>query len=107
MQVITLQKLPKLPHPTGLNVKQVYESEHVHLMNLTLQAGQQSATHPTSVDVLFYCIRGKGKIEVGEQAAVISAGEIVVCPKDVIHTALASEGEEFELVVMETPTPAK
>jgi len=107
MQVINLKGLPRLPHPTGLNVKQVYQTEHVHIMNLTLQAGEKSATHPTPVDVLFYCIRGTGKIEVGDEAEIISAGEIVVCPRDVVHTALASEGEEFELLVMEAPTPAK
>lgn len=107
MQVIALQQLSQLPHPSGLKVKEVYRSEHLHMMNLNLDPGQQSATHPTPVDVLFYCIRGKGKIEVGDKAAVISAGEIVVCPKDVVHTALASEGEEFELIVMEAPMPTK
>ncbi len=107
MQVIKLEDLTKAATPRGVTGRKVYESEYVNIMNLLLKAGEVVDTHVTPVDVFFYVVRGKGKIVVGDEAAVVEATDIVISPKDIPHSVHASEGEYLEILVVKTPSPAK
>ena len=42
----------------------MFESEAVNIMNILLKPGEKLDTHITPVNVFFYVLKGKGKIEV-------------------------------------------
>ena len=107
MQVIKLEDLTKVKTPRGVTGKKVYDAEPVNIMNLMLRSGEVVDTHVTPVDVFFYVVRGKGKIVVGEESGVVEATDIVISPKDIPHSVHASEGEDFDILVVKTPSPAK
>jgi len=76
-------------------------------MNLILQPGDVNPPHASDVDMLFYVIKGKGKISVGNEDSVVGAGDIVINPKGLAHGLYASEGENFEVLVVKTPSPMR
>lgn len=105
MQIIKLNQLETFISPHGIHARKVYNSNDVNVMNLLLQPGEVNPPHASDIDMLFYVIRGKGKISVGAEEAVVAAGEIVVNPKGLAHGLYASEGEHFEVLVVKTPSP--
>lgn len=105
MNVIKLNELGKTVNPRGVTARKVYGSEHVNIMNLLLKPGEAVDTHVTPVDVFFYVVKGKGKIVVGDETAVVEMTDVVISPKDIPHAVYASEGEEFEILVVKTPNP--
>jgi quercetin dioxygenase-like cupin family protein len=107
MEVIKLESLEKTVNPRGITVRKVFESDPVNIMNLLLKPGEQLASHKTPVDVFFYVVRGKGKIEIGDETEVVTETDIVISPKDIPHALYASEGENFEVLVVKTPNPGE
>ncbi|KZL92747.1 cupin domain-containing protein [Clostridium magnum] len=107
MEIIKLENLAKGLNPRGVTARKVFESEAVNIMNLLLKPGEKVDTHVTPVDVFFYVVSGKGKIEVGEESGVVSETDIVISPKNIPHAVYASEGENFEILVVKTPNPVK
>jgi len=107
MQVIKLNQLEAFVSPHGIHARKVYNSLDVNVMNLMLQPGEVNPPHASDIDMLFYVIKGKGKISVGDEEAVVTAGEIVINPKGLAHGLYASEGENFEVLVVKTPSPIR
>ncbi len=106
MDVIKLDLLPKTVTPRGVTARKVFGSPHVNIMNLLLNPGEGVDPHSTPVDVFFYVVRGKGKIVIGEETAIVESTDIIISPKDIPHAVYASEGVEFEILVVKTPNPS-
>jgi len=107
MEVIKLDELAKKLNPRGITARKVFESNSVNIMNLLLKPGEKLDAHKTPVDVFFYVVKGKGKIEIGDETEVVTETDIVISPKDIPHAVYASEGENFEILVVKTPNPTK
>jgi len=105
MNVIKLDSLPKAINPRGVTARKVFVSDHVNVMNLLLKSGDVVDTHTTAVDVFFYVVRGKGKIAIGDEAGIVEPTDIIISPKGIPHAVYASEGEDFEILVVKTPNP--
>ncbi|MFP4051664.1 MAG: cupin domain-containing protein [Thermoplasmata archaeon] len=62
------------------------QEDEVQVVLLAFQPGQGLPVHTTPVDVFFYVIEGEPTIKVGDEEKAISAGNIVLSPKDIPHT---------------------
>lgn len=107
MEIIKLENLLKNVNARGVTVRKVFESEAVNIMNILLNPGEKLDTHVTPVDVFFYVLKGKGKIEVGEEYGIVTETDIIISPKNIPHAVYASEGEAFEVLVVKTPNLMK
>ncbi|HBP65720.1 MAG TPA: cupin domain-containing protein [Desulfosporosinus sp.] len=107
MEIIKLENLSKNVNSRGVTVRKVFESEAVNIMNLLLKPGEKLDTHVTPVDVFFYVLKGKGKIEIGEEYGIVTETDVVISPKNIPHAVYASEGESFEVLVVKTPNILK
>ena len=71
-------------------------------MNLNLQPGEEVPQHKVPVDVFFYVVSGKGTIQIGEEKAVVSATDIIVCPPNTNMALWADQGEIFSVLNVKT-----
>ncbi len=105
MQVIKLNELQQFVSPHGILARKVFNTNDVNIMNLVLHPGEVNPPHASDIDMLFYVIRGKGKISVDNESMIVGPTDIVYNPKNLAHGIYASEGEEFEVLVIKVPSP--
>jgi quercetin dioxygenase-like cupin family protein len=60
--------------------------------------------HPSSDDVI-YVLKGRATFTVGGERMELSAGELVVIPEGVPHSALNPASEDAEMLVFQSPMP--
>ncbi|MDI6889129.1 MAG: cupin domain-containing protein [Methanocellales archaeon] len=60
--------------------------------------------HPSSEDVI-YVLRGRAIFSLGEEKVEVSAGEILVIPENVPHSAVNRTEEDLEAIVIQAPIP--
>lgn len=105
MNIIRLAELETFINPHGFTARRVYNSPEAQVMNLLLKSGEVNPPQAGSIDMLFYVIKGRGKISIGDEEAIVGPTDIVLSPKNVAHGVFASEGEDFHVLVIKTPSP--
>lgn len=105
MDIIRLAELETFINPHGFTARRVHNSHEVQVMNLMLKPGEVNPPQAGSIDMLFYVIQGTGKISIGDEEAVVGPTDIVLSPKNIPHGVYASEGEDFHVLVVKTPSP--
>lgn len=105
MQIIKVDELPMTKSPRGPKVRKVHSSDDVVITNVVLDPGQALPSHVTPVDVFFYIRSGSGKVIIGEEETEVSAGDIILSPKDIPHGLTAGDKETFSILVVKTPNP--
>lgn len=107
MEIIKLAARPLMQTAWGIQGKMVIDLPDIGIINLILKPGESVPSHKTPVDVLFQVIEGEGTITVGEESAVVSAGDIVVSPAQIPHSLEATQGCLFSVYVMKVPNTKK
>jgi quercetin dioxygenase-like cupin family protein len=105
MEIVKMESLPTTKTPRGAQARFLVDRKDVHVVNIVMKAGEDVASHVTPVDVLFYVIKGRGVVEIGDETAEVSETDIIVSPKDIPHALKASLGSEFSVLVIRTPNP--
>ena len=67
-----------------------------------LKCGEKDPQHPHQQDEVYYVLRGKGKIRVGDQDRDVQAGSIVYVPKRMEHRFHAIV-EDLQILVFFAP----
>lgn len=93
-------RLRLLAHPERTGNK------HCQVALLRILPGHKfpSHRHPGSDDVI-YILRGRTTFKIGEEEMEVSAGELVVAPEGVPHSAVNSTNEDVEMLVFQAPLP--
>ncbi|MGB9866974.1 MAG: cupin domain-containing protein [Bacillota bacterium] len=107
MEVIKRALVAGAVNPVGVMVRYLVDRESASVVELLLVSGQTVQKHVTPVDVLFYVSGGKGTISIGEESAVVESGDIVVSPANIPHGLEASQGSDFNVLVIKTPNPTR
>lgn len=105
MNIVRIDGVPLKETPRGIAGRQLIDLPDIHIMNLVLNPGESVLDHITPVDVLFHVIAGQGTIRIGEEAAEVAAGQIVVSPAKIPHGLQAGENSKLSVLVMKTPNP--
>ena len=103
MEIIR-QAQPVGRSPRGVAAQKLVDIPAAAVMRLALKPGEEVAPHATPVDVLFYIESGSGRVEIGEETANVSAGDLIVSPKDIPH-GLAGGPRGMMLLVIKVPRP--
>lgn len=107
MKIVKVDALPFLQTAWGVQGKLIIDLPDIGIINLVLKPGEVVPSHKTPVDVLFQVIEGEGTVTVGEESAVVTAGDIVYSPAHIPHALEASEETEFSVYVMKVPNMKK
>jgi quercetin dioxygenase-like cupin family protein len=105
MGVIKLAEQQTVVNPRGISVKHLISRKDVAVSNVILQPGQNLPAHTTPVDVFFYVIDGKGKVQIGDDTTEAVATDLVVSPADNPHGLTVDIGGSFSVLVVKTPNP--
>jgi quercetin dioxygenase-like cupin family protein len=73
-------------------------------MNLVLTPGDVVPEHSVPVDVFFYIVEGKGTLKIGDEAEVVEAKDIILCPPNTEMSLKADQDEEFVVLNVKTPS---
>jgi quercetin dioxygenase-like cupin family protein len=103
MILVKIEEAQKVETPHGVEVKKLFESEHVQVMHVTLKPGEELKRHVTPVDAFVYVLKGKGIVEVGEEKEEVKKDELVYLPKDIPHKVINSGNITMRFLVVKTP----
>lgn len=103
MEIIKMTQIPGKEVRGGVTAKQLIKHEHVKVMNIILNPGDVIPKHQVPVDVFFYVIEGKGTLTIGEESAVVSAEDIILCPPNTDMSLVADQNERFIVLNVKTP----
>jgi quercetin dioxygenase-like cupin family protein len=105
MNIISYENASPQETPHGVDVRKLFDSEHVQVVEIMLMPGESLKKHITPVDVFFYVLEGTGVVEIGDERAEIVEDQLIESPKGIPHR-LVNEGEKsFRFLVVKTPKP--
>ncbi len=104
MEIIKLNEVKGNINPKGIEAKIVLKHEDATITKISLKPGDVLGKHKVPVNVFFYVINGKGTIGIGDEEALVSEDEIIVCPQNTMMTLRADQGEIFEVINVKTPS---
>lgn len=105
MNIVTYEKASKQDTPHGVDVRKLFDSEHVQVVEIQLMRGESLKKHITPVDVVFYVLEGEGEVEIGDERAAVKTDDLIESPKGVPHRLLNESSPAFRFLVMKTPKP--
>ena len=105
MNIIRYEDVDIADTPHGVDVRKLFESEHVSVVEIKLGHGQGLKKHTTPVDVFFYILEGHGIVEIGDERENVSDDMLIESPRGIVHT-VSNEGDEpLRFLVVKTPAP--
>ena len=107
ISIVKYESVPIADTPHHVDVRKLFDSEHVQVLEIKLGHGQALQKHITPVDVFFYVLEGHGIVEIGDEQAEVSHDMLVESPKGVPHRLLNEGDEPFRFLVVKTPGPTE
>ena len=105
MNIIHPKDVPVADTPHKVDVRKLFDSEHVQVVQITLKPGEALKKHITPVDVTFYVLEGKGIVEVGDEKEEVGPHTLIESPKKIPHTWYNESDADCTFLVIKTPRP--
>jgi len=105
MNVITVSDAAIAQTPHKVDIRKLFDSEHVQLVHIKLEPGEALKKHITPVDVTFYVLEGEGTVLIGDETRKVGPDTIVESPKKIVHTWINEGSATFRVLVIKTPRP--
>jgi len=105
MNITKVFDVPIAQTPHKVDVRKLFDSEHVQLVHITLEPGESLKKHITPVDVTFYVLEGEGVVLIGEEKRTVGKDSVVESPKNIVHTWYNEGKNTFRVLVIKTPRP--
>ena len=105
INVVNYEDTPIQETPHGVDVRKLFDSEHVQVVEIKLMPGESLKKHSTPVDVFFYVLEGTGIVEIGDQQSEVTMDQLIESPKGVPHRLLNESESPFRFLVVKTPKP--
>jgi len=84
----------------GITAKQIPSEFKAKSVNIILKPKAVLPIHTTPVDVIFYVIKGKGALTIGNETKEFEEGSFVDSPKDIPHGWENTGTEELSVLVI-------
>jgi quercetin dioxygenase-like cupin family protein len=104
MNIIKIDDVKGKVNKRGVVVKELIDIDPVRVINIALKPGESVPDHKVPVEVFFYILEGKGTIRIGDEKAIVSANDIITCPKETVMSLNADQGEVFSFLNVKTPS---
>jgi len=97
------QSVQETPH--GVDVRKLFDSEHVQVVEIKLLPDEGLKKHITPVDVFFYVLEGTGIVEIGDEQSEVVKDQLIESPKGIPHRLMNESNAPFRFLVVKTPKP--
>ena len=91
--------------PHGVDVRKLFDSEHVQVVEIKLLPDEGLKKHITPVDVFFYVLEGTGIVEIGDEQSEVVKDQLIESPKGIPHRLMNESNAPFRFLVVKTPKP--
>ena len=107
IHILNYHEAERRETPHGVDVRPLFDSEQVQVVEIMLGPGESLKKHITYVDVVFYVLEGTGFVEIGDEEALVSADMLIESPRGVPHRLRNESGGPFRFLVIKAPRPTK
>ncbi|MEC9491489.1 cupin domain-containing protein [Flexistipes sp.] len=104
MEIIRMGEIEGFINKRGIKAKQLLKNDDVQIMNLILNPGDAVPEHSVPVYVFFYVVEGSGTLKIGDEENVVSAKDIILCPRNTVMSLKADQNETFVVLNVKTPS---
>ncbi|SJZ30566.1 cupin domain-containing protein [Selenihalanaerobacter shriftii] len=104
MEIIKMDEIEGKTNKRGITAKKVLKHEDAQIMNLVLESGDEVPEHSVPVNVFFYIVEGKGRLQIGDDEKVVEAKDIIPCPPNTKMSLKADQNERFVVLNVKTPS---
>jgi len=105
INTVSYKDAPIQETPHGVDVRKLFDSEHVQVIEIKLMPSEELKKHITPVDVFFYVLEGTGIVEIGDEQSEVTADQLVESPKGIPHRLMNESDSQFRFLVVKTPKP--
>src|SRR5450759_4474076 len=92
INTVSYKDAPIQETPHGVDVRKLFDSEHVQVIEIKLMPGEELKKHITPVDVFFYVLEGTGIVEIGDERVEVKVDDLIESPKGIAHRLLEQGG---------------
>lgn len=100
MNIVNYQNQAVKQNPHGVDVRQLYGSEHAHIMHITLQPGEFIQAHAAPVDVVFVVLEGRPTIQLDNSAEVCEANALIESHAGDLHSIINDSESVARIMVI-------
>lgn len=93
--------------PHKVDARNLYNSSDLIVTVITLKPGQKLKKHITPVDVVFYVLSGSGRVLIGAEETVVTAGTLVESPRNILHCWINESADDLSFMVIKAPRPTE
>jgi len=105
LEITKVSETASAKNPHGVDARPIYTHENAQVVILTLKPGESLRRHITPVDVFFYVLEGKGKVEIGKEIEEVEKDSIVHSPAKTMHCWYNKSDRPLRIMVAKTPKP--
>lgn len=102
-----LGDIPIMDTVHNVDVRNLYNTEHLVVTLITLKPGQELKKHITPVDVVFYVLKGSGTLQIGDEKLTVGKDTLVESPKNILHCWYNEGADDLVFMVLKAPRPEK
>ena len=101
MKVISRDKVKSIKDVCG-TIKELYSSTNLSLSIATI-TGKSTPHMHKKMEEIYFVLKGRGEIFIGNESATIKEGDLVAIPKNKFHYVQTEKGESIEVIVATHP----
>lgn len=109
MRIVNQNAVPALTSSSGTELRVLLDTRdggegRMSLAMETLRPGQHTVPHwHRFLEEIYYIIQGKGRIEIGSEAAEVHAGDAILIPVNTLHCLYNTGDENLVLLCPVSP----
>jgi mannose-6-phosphate isomerase-like protein (cupin superfamily) len=106
MKTIAMGEGPILKDDSGTLARAMYSAPEAMIVHIAVQPGGFVAPHPTSVDMEFFVLEGRGLFSLGNESVEAGEGTLIPSPAGIPH-GMRNEGPGIlRVLAVKNPRPA-
>lgn len=105
MKIVKLKEVKILSNVHEVDARKLYDTEKAQIIHITLKSGEKLKKHVTPVDVVFYVLKGKGIVEIGDEKQEVEQDTLIESPANVPHCWYNESESVLRFLVIKLPRP--
>jgi len=105
MKAVVVRDIQSKPNPHGVDARMISDTESAQVVHITLHPGESLKKHITPVDVIFYVLEGRGRVEIGDEQQEAEADTLIESPARIPHRWQNDSDKTLRILVVKTPRP--
>ncbi|MFA7106292.1 MAG: cupin domain-containing protein [Candidatus Izemoplasmatales bacterium] len=103
MKHFNLYDLPQIANKYNVKARTLFDEKSSTIKNLFLDKGEEIPKHQFPLDVTFFILEGKGKIQIEDEVFIVKPFDTVICPPNHNMSVKADEDSVLSFLNIKSP----